>query len=114
MWRELCTDACVNVCGLFDFVVFAHRDQKMPVWKAALLELDAPAVRRHSAKHTLVQDFTEELFPFEMEHTRNDVWPIIRVLRGPQILHDFWPVGVGCHGDEVIWLASLPDNGHCV
>jgi hypothetical protein len=54
----------------------------------------------------------EELLNLEPEDASNKIWPVIRLLPGKEVSHDFRPSRVNRKGNKEGRLLKVTDDGH--
>lgn len=109
--RELSTDDLIDTVGTQKPPFRRNPQKEVHVWKTTFLILDGIDMSLIRTKDPTL-DVSKELLYLEMEHTRNEIRPILRLLPMEKVIEDLRPVRIGCERDEERRLPKVTNNSH--
>jgi hypothetical protein len=114
----------IDLFCIADFIIRMKEDEEVHVWETMLLKFNGMNHCDHSSKEPIMDFFQEGILLF-LKNTCNNVGTVGSLLLSPliigtwrwrnfsqQLILYLWPVGIGSHGEEDVWLVKGTTNSH--
>ena len=111
---QLCTNSKINHFRSGQTVFGSHYQQNVGMRQTALLPLDCVHPGHNGSKHTSLCEIGHKLVELPLEHSGDNVGPILCLLTGEQMLSDLIPFWIAGDSDEQVRFLVLSDDCHTV
>jgi hypothetical protein len=122
--RDLGRNERVDMRNITNLELLPQEDEEMDMRQTPLLKLYGEDKSKNTSKQAILYVLEHGLHLLGKDTCHNIrtissglmsfplIWIIVIGLIREEVVLDLWPVGIGSHCDEEVWLATVTCNGH--